>query len=144
MTKCSIENCTNKSLAKGFCNAHYLRHRKGKDMNLPIQADNPTKTCIECGSSTKNKGGYLRCPKHYSLYKRKLIKQELIEKLGGKCVKCNGVFPQAVFDFHHVSNKEFGISNEILNKSKSEIFKEAEKCILLCANCHRIHHAEQL
>lgn len=144
MTKCSIENCSNKSLAKGFCNAHYIRHRKGKDMNLPIQANNPTKTCIECGKSTNNKGGYLRCSTHYSLYKRRIVKQELIEKLGGKCVKCNGVFPQAVFDFHHISNKLFGISNEILNKSKAEIFKEAEKCILLCANCHRIHHAEQL
>jgi hypothetical protein len=142
MTKCTIENCQKPSLSKGFCNAHYLRMKKGREMTKPVRERNLTKTCIECGKDTNNKGGYMRCQNHYSLYKRKLIKQQLIEKLGGKCVKCNGVFPQAAFDFHHVSNKLFGISNEILNKSVTEIFKEAEKCILLCANCHRIYHAE--
>ena len=141
MTKCTIENCQKSSLSKGLCNAHYLRMKKGREMTKPVRERNPTKTCIECGKKTNGKGGYMRCQGHYSLYKRKLIKQQLIEKLGGKCVKCNGIYPQAVFDFHHVSNKLFGISNEILNKSIEEIFKEAEKCILLCANCHRIHHA---
>ena len=144
MTKCSIENCTNKSLAKGFCNAHYLRHRKGKDMNLPIQADNPTKTCIECGKGTNNKGGYLRCSTHYKIYKRKKIREFLIQKLGGKCVRCNGIFPNVAFDFHHLGNKEADISSMIDRYSESQIEKEADKCILLCANCHRIHHAEQL
>ena len=142
MTKCTIENCQKPSLSKGLCNAHYLRMKKGREMTKPVRERNPTKTCIECGKDTNGKGGYMRCQSHYSLYKRKLIKQQLIEKLGGKCVKCNGVYPQAAFDFHHVSNKLFSISNEILNKSIAEIFKEAEKCILLCANCHRIHHAE--
>lgn len=142
MTKCTIENCQKPSLSKGLCNAHYLRMRKGLEMTKPVRERNLTKTCVECGKDTNGKGGYMRCQNHYSLYKRKLIKQQLIEKLGGKCVKCNGVYPQAAFDFHHVSNKLFSISNEILNKSIAKIFKEAEKCILLCANCHRIHHAE--
>ena len=141
MTKCTIENCQKPSLSKGLCNAHYLRKKKGQEMTKPIRERNPTKTCIECGKETNGKGGYMRCQNHYSLYKRKLIKLQLIEKLGGKCKICNGVFHHAAFDFHHTRDKIEGISSMLLNRSEKEIFKEVEKCILLCANCHRIHHA---
>ena len=141
MTKCTIENCQKSSLSKGLCNAHYLRMKKGREMNKPIRERNPTKTCIECGKDTNGKGGYLRCSLHYKSYKRKKIKEELIQKLGGKCTMCNGVFPSVAFDFHHFGNKEMDISSMIDRYSEAEIIKEAEKCILLCANCHRIHHA---
>jgi hypothetical protein len=144
MTKCTIDDCTNTALAKGLCNAHYLRQRRGKDMSLPVQIINPTKTCIECGKDTNKKGGYLRCALHYKVYKRKKIKDQLIQKLGGKCVKCNGIFPNAAFDFHHLGNKEMDISTMIDRFSEEKINQEVEKCVLLCANCHRIHHAEQL
>jgi len=140
MTKCTISNCSNESIAKGFCNAHYLRNKKGKDMELPVQQYNKTKTCIECGENTKGKGGFLRCQKHYSLHKRKELKAKLIKKLGGKCAMCQGIFPPAVFDFHHTENKIEDISFMFLNRSESAIFKELEKCVLFCANCHRIHH----
>jgi hypothetical protein len=142
MTKCTIENCQKPSLSKGLCNAHYLRMRKGQEMIKPIRERNLTKTCIECGNETKNKGGYMRCQKHYSLYKRKQIKLKLIEQLGGKCVICNGIYHHAAFDFHHTRDKIRDISNMLLNCSEKEIFEEAKKCILLCANCHRIHHAK--
>lgn len=110
-------------------------------MTKPIRERNLTKTCIECGKNTNGKGGYMRCQSHYSLYKRKQIKLKLIEKLGGKCTMCNGVFHHAAFDFHHVRDKIRDVSSMFLNCSEKEIFEEAEKCILLCSNCHRIHHA---
>jgi hypothetical protein len=141
MTKCTIENCQKPSLSKGLCNAHYLRLRNGRNMDSPLRERNLTKTCIECGKDTKGKGGYMRCQKHYSIYKRKQIKLKLIEKMGGKCAMCNGVFHQAAFDFHHIKDKIRDVSSMLLNCSEKEIFEEAEKCILLCANCHRIHHA---
>jgi len=141
MTKCTIENCQKPSLSKGLCNAHYLRMKKGQEMTKPVRERNPTKTCIECGKDTNNKGGYLRCSLHYKVYKRKKIREELIQKLGGKCNMCNGIFPNVAFDFHHLGNKEMDISSMIDRYSEVEIKKEADKCILLCANCHRIHHA---
>ena len=143
MTKCTIPNCTNEAIAKGLCNAHYLRQKKGKDMDVPVQQFNKAKTCIDCGESTNGKGGHLRCQKHYALLKRKELKAKLIERLGGKCQMCQGVFPPAVFDFHHTENKIEDISFMILNRSEKAIFQEIEKCLLLCANCHRIHHHEK-
>lgn len=142
--KCSIDNCKNTALAKGLCNAHYIRKRSNKNMDAPVRNFNASKTCIECGKPTNGKGGYMRCQNHYGLYKRKQIKLKLIEKLGGKCVMCNQVFHHAAFDFHHTRDKVDHVSSMFLNRSEKEIFAEAEKCILLCANCHRIHHARDV
>jgi hypothetical protein len=144
MTKCTINNCTNKSLAKGMCNAHYLRSKKNKDLNAPLKNFNPSKKCIKCGVKTNGKGNAFLCSNHYKTETRINIKKELIEKLGGKCSMCNGIFPTEVYDFHHLKDKKYSIGNMFLVKSKQEIFKEAEKCILLCANCHRMHHAKQI
>ena len=141
MTKCTIENCQKSSLSKGLCNAHYLRMKKGREMTKPVRERNLTKTCIECGKETNGKGAFLRCASHYKIYRRKKIREFLVQKLGGKCKMCNGVFPNVAFDFHHLGNKEADISSMIDKYSEFEIEKEADKCILLCANCHRIHHA---
>ena len=142
MTKCTIKNCQKPSLSKGLCNAHYLRMKKGREMTKPVRERNLTKTCIECGKETNGKGAFLRCASHYKIYRRKKIREFLVQKLGGKCKMCNGIFPNVAFDFHHLGNKEADISSMIDKYSESEIEKEADKCILLCANCHRIHHAK--
>lgn len=67
----------------------------------------------------------------------------LIEFLNGHKMKCGcahcgyKVSPVAL-EFHHVNDdKEFNIS---LAKSIRQAEREMEKCIVLCANCHRIHH----
>ena len=73
--------------------------------------------------------------------KRKTRLLEAINKLGGKCSKCDGVFDPCVYDFHHMNpeEKDFTIGENML-VSKERFFKEVSKCILLCANCHRLEH----
>jgi hypothetical protein len=46
-------------------------------------------------------------------------------------------------EFHHLdgSRKDFGISSKGYTRSWSKIRDELDKCILLCANCHREIHA---
>lgn len=68
---------------------------------------------------------------------------------GGKCLRC-GVkdLPSCCYDFHHTdkSKKKITISRLMCNGSASwkRIKKELDKCILLCANCHRIvEHSEK-
>jgi len=141
---CSVENCGTKVLAKGMCNAHYIRARRGKDLAPPVQYFNAAKTCIECGEPTNGKGGHGRCAAHYKLHKRLTFKQQLIDMLGGKCHMCQGQFHHAAFDFHHNEDKVENISSMFDSKSKTEVLKEVKKCTLLCANCHRIHHARKL
>lgn len=73
--------------------------------------------------------------------KRFKRKEEAVAYLGGKCLDCSGVFPTVAFDFHHEdpSEKE-GHPSWFLNKSGERWKEELAKCVLLCANCHRIRH----
>ena len=61
------------------------------------------------------------------------------------CAHC-GNTDTRVFDFHHLdpSEKEHSIADMRRNGfSKLNIIKEVNKCICLCANCHRILHFEE-
>jgi hypothetical protein len=63
-----------------------------------------------------------------------------------KCVKC-GISDPRVLDFHHKGNdKEFAVSSfEHIGATLDRIKKEVEKCVVICANCHRIlHHEERI
>lgn len=73
---------------------------------------------------------------------RKKKQEILINLLGGKCVDCNSCFPPEVYDFHHLNpeEKDFTIG-EYMGYSLQKLKQEAQKCVLLCANCHRIKHA---
>lgn len=66
---------------------------------------------------------------------------------GGKCSECGFVASEdtiAAFDFHHINplEKEYTPSDMLMLK-KEKVFKELDKCILLCSNCHRILHHRQ-
>lgn len=62
-----------------------------------------------------------------------------IEYKGGKCEDCSGTFPPCVFDFHHEGEKDMNPSSAITMSFENQK-KELDKCILLCANCHRVRH----
>lgn len=64
----------------------------------------------------------------------------MVAAMGGKCRTCGGVFPLAVYDFHHLGDKDYSPSNLMNNGSIKDIARELSKCVLLCANCHRIEH----
>ena len=58
-----------------------------------------------------------------------------------KCTKCGFNHPAAL-DFHHTdpSKKENLVSKLASNGCFAAAMEEVQKCIVLCANCHRIHH----
>jgi hypothetical protein len=60
------------------------------------------------------------------------------------CVQC-GQNHVATLDFHHVdsSTKEGSVNQLAKNRAYKRAMEEVEKCIVLCANCHRIHHYEE-
>jgi len=73
--------------------------------------------------------------------RRWISKISLVKKLGGKCTKCGFTGHPSALHFHHKdpNNKKFSInSNKLLVSDRHE---EIKKCILLCANCHSIEHA---
>lgn len=61
-------------------------------------------------------------------------------KSTSSCSKCGFSHP-ATLQFHHVRDKIMEISNMIFKPySKKKVIEEIKKCIILCANCHAIHH----
>lgn len=76
--------------------------------------------------------------------KRRLkVKNLSIEYKGGCCQQCGYNKCIEALEFHHVdpSQKDFEVSGNGHCKSWETIKKELDKCILLCANCHRELHA---
>lgn len=139
---CRVDNCNNLVICKNLCNAHYLRYKKGKDLNSPIQIKNREGCIIENCNGIHEGKGY--CRKHLRKKNREDTWEFLIKSKGGSCNRCNGVFHLSVYDFHHLDpkEKEIGVSKLIGNVSMDDLLKEVDKCILLCSNCHRITHYE--
>lgn len=77
---------------------------------------------------------------------RRILKEKLVEYKGGKCEICGYDKCITALEFHHLdpNEKEFTIGhNGVLSLEKCK--KEADKCILVCANCHReLHYQEYL
>lgn len=80
--------------------------------------------------------------KHYVQKRRMHLKMLAVEYKGGKCELCGYNKCIDAFDFHHKNSleKDFGISASGNTKSWNKIQKEIDKCLLLCANCHREAH----
>lgn len=92
--------------------------------------------------------------KYYEETKNRQIEQVLkrrddrkdfyINLKGGKCEVCGFEYNKenaACFDFHHLdpNKKDYEPSTAIRLKEEKAI-AELDKCILVCANCHRLIH----
>ena len=93
--------------------------------------------------------------KHYEKYKDKIIEANKRNRLMHRktwdeykatlfCTKC-GFSHVAALDFHHEdpSKKEYNIHKLVGNGRFTKAYEEIKKCIVLCANCHRIHHWDE-
>jgi hypothetical protein len=93
--------------------------------------------------------------KHYLKYKDRIIaankrNRAVHKKTWDKfkttlsCAQC-GFSHSAALDFHHEnpSEKEYNIHKLIGNGRFAQAYEEIKKCIVLCANCHRIHHWQE-
>lgn len=81
------------------------------------------------------------CRIKYSSERRRDIKRQAVEYMGGNCVDCGLKTDKVeVYDFHHLdpTTKDFSVFQNA--KSFRTIRPELDKCVLLCANCHRIRH----
>ena len=137
---CAISNCDRRAFANGYCNAHYLRWRAGRSMEVPIAHRKHGTICSECGKALRGKGGWGLCTKHFKVRRQKVLKTVLVEFFGKVCSACNRSFPLAVFDFHHHGSKDDSLGYLLSNGSLKRIADETVKCALFCANCHRMEH----
>ena len=82
------------------------------------------------------------CAAGVSLKARLEKKTAMFEYVGASCKLCGYDRCTDALDFHHLDpdKKDFSIS-KMGNMSLPKILKEIDKCIMVCANCHREIHA---
>ena len=71
-------------------------------------------------------------------------KSKLIAIKGGRCERCLKSFHPSVYEFHqcNLEHKVVGLNKGVIgDRTGAWVLKEADKCHLLCANCHREVHA---
>lgn len=108
--------------------------------------------CCTCNIGLNEETGYIkskdryqsRCKKCFSRYcaerwtKRK---HQAIEYKGGSCELCGYNKYHGALEFHHLDPSEKDVEWTRLRLRNWEKIKiELNKCILLCANCHREEH----
>jgi transposase len=85
-------------------------------------------------------GGYrcLRCRSDAVTRRRRKVKQILVEEFGGRCQICGYDRCISSLEFHHTepNEKRFALGHRGVARSLAKARTEAEKCVLLCANCH--------
>ena len=79
-----------------------------------------------------------RCNTEAVAARRRKVKALLVEEAGGACAICGYNRYAGALHFHHLDpeDKLFGLSRNGVTRSLTEARLEAEKCVLLCANCH--------
>jgi transposase len=100
-------------------------------------------TCPEHGEVEffRRQDGNYRCSKcrtaSVSAWRRRM-KLKLVERAGGRCALCGYDRHPAALHFHHVdpTTKLFVLSRQGVTRSYAEAAAEADKCVLLCGNCH--------
>lgn len=115
-----------------------------------------TKVCTKCGKELpvdqfnwRNKAKGTRradckfCHNNYMKIKYQ-EKREIVQELKAQCscAKC-GDQRGYLLEYHHSdpTQKENGIARMVSNNYQlDKVYDEIEKCVVLCANCHREFH----
>lgn len=63
----------------------------------------------------------------------------LVDLFGGVCQCCGESFHYSCMDFHH-KNPDSKNGQVKIDRGWKTLANEAAKCVLLCANCHRLYH----
>ena len=124
----SMKDCT-RCLQKLSLDSFYKQIQRGKNSQVWNYLDSMCK----------------RCRIEYTTERRLKVKQQAIDYLGGVCLDC-GLDDSViqVYDFHHLDPSEKDFTLGKVNRSFESIKAELDKCILLCANCHRRKHASYI
>lgn len=149
---------TNKSLTtiRYWVCKHGLKSKFSTFKDKQKQEYGEFRFCPRCQSQVATKDFYSRrgkphssvyckpCTNQQTIERQRETKLQMIEYKGGKCERCGYNKCKAALEFHHLDPKEkdFTIAHAKLRSFNEEVKRELDKCILLCANCHREEHEE--
>ena len=77
---------------------------------------------------------------------RNILREEVNEIKSQPCMDCGVSYPPYVMDFDHRAgvDKEGLVSRLVGQGSRNRVYKEIEKCDVVCSNCHRIRTYNRL
>lgn len=131
-----------------------------RKMGLKTQRAQEKRKCIVCGAqlsgrqfyycSAKCKGttrkNYKSTTGHAVTERGKRKKLQILLEKGCRCSKCGYDKNMTALCFHHVNADEKSFDLDVRNFAAFNIDRlreEANKCIILCHNCHmELHHAD--
>jgi hypothetical protein len=100
-------------------------------------------TCAVHGQTTfclDGRGSWrcLRCRSNAVARRRRKVKDLLVAEAGGACALCGYRRCARALHFHHLDprTKRFGLAQGGWSRSIRALRAEAQKCVLLCSNCH--------
>lgn len=103
--------------------------------------------CNTCGQTDPvefYQGRKIQCRKCFNVWcaeKLRENKLRAVEYKGGKCNECGYSKSVAALEFHHKDPNEKDPKWR-MGWSWARLQKELDKCVMLCANCHREEHAK--
>lgn len=83
------------------------------------------------------------CSRPVHKVRRAAIKTKFIEHAGGKCQRCGYNEFISALDFHHIyaAQKEHNVAHIMYLSDFEKVWREIDKCCLLCRNCHSGYEA---
>lgn len=110
----------------------------------PHCKENKTSTEFYSKSGVEGASSYCKvCTNLQTTVRAKALKERAVNYKGGCCQSCGYSKCLAALEFHHTDpeEKDFTVS-ENKGRSFDNIKQELDKCVLLCANCHREAHVK--
>jgi hypothetical protein len=123
-----------------------------KDITKLVKEQAGLSTCARCGEDKpvsefykhRNRHAHPYCKKCNGikvLERQRKLKEDAVVYKGGECAECGYKRCLAALEFHHLDpkHKDFSISKK-RHTTLEKIKPELDKCVLLCAVCHREVH----
>ena len=109
-----------------------------KPLRLFVSNYTHRNVCRECHLSKIQKYREVNIDKTVNTKRQQFIRSSafIASFKNDLCNICGTKYSPEALDFHHLQDKESGISR-LYEKSRKRITREIAKCELICANCHR-------
>lgn len=124
-------------LARGIQKVSGICSRHGEAIFILRTGSQTRYRCQDCMNEYGRTAGVKHWPKNK--LKRQAKRKSLIDLRGGKCVSCSYDRYQGALQFHHLDHRQkkflLNISSMSLH-TQEDLEQEAQKCIVLCVNCH--------
>lgn len=116
-----------------------------------LKNDDKERWCPNCEKMVSKEDFYIRrgtdcspyCKKCLTIVcvnRQKMKKIKAIEYMGGKCCECGYSKCVSALEFHHKDSSQKDADIKITLASFEKVKAELDKCIMVCANCHREIH----